>query len=93
MNEVKRPKKPLIYYYGIICLALILFNLLAMPILSERQIKEVDYGTFMSMTENGEIGRVEIQEQENRILFTDKEETTVYKTAMVDDPELTDRLH
>ena len=93
MNEVKRPKKPLIYYYGIICLALILFNLLALPTLSERQIKEVDYGTFMTMTENGEIGRAEIQEQENRILFTDKDETTIYKTAMVDDPELTDRLH
>ena len=93
MNEVKRPKKPLIYYYGIICLALILFNLLALPTLSERQIKEVDYGTFMTMTENREIGRAEIQEQENRILFTDKDETTIYKTAMVDDPELTDRLH
>ena len=93
MNEVKQPKKPLIYYYGIICLALILFNLLALPTLSERQIKEVDYGTFMTMTENGEIGRVEIQEQENRILFTDKDETTIYKTAMVNDPELTDRLH
>ncbi len=89
MNEVKRPKKPLIYYYGII----LLFNLLALPKITQLQMVEVDYGTFMSMTEDGEVGRAEIQEQENRILFTDKDETTVYKTAMVDDPDLTDRLH
>lgn len=93
MNEVKRPKKPLIYYYGVMLLIIILFNLLALPWISQRQVVEVDYGTFMSMTENGEVGRVEIQEQENRILFTDKEETTVYKTAMVNDPDLTLRLH
>ena len=93
MNEVKRPKKPLIYYYGIILLILFLFNLLALPKISQLQMVEVDYGTFMTMTENGEIGRVDIQEQENRILFTDKNETTVYKTAMVDDPDLTTRLH
>ena len=93
MNEVKRPKKPLIYYYGIILLLLMLFNLLALPQITQRQVVEVDYGTFMSMTEEGKIGRAEIQEQENRILFTDKNETTVYKTAMVDDPDLTDRLH
>lgn len=61
-------------------LVLLLFNLLAMPWLSQRQIKEVDYGTFLSMVENGEVGRAELQEQENRILFTDKEETVVYKT-------------
>ncbi len=93
MNEVKRPKKPLIYYYGLIMVILILFNLLAMPKIVERQLVDVDYGTFMTMTEEGKIGRVEIQEQENRILFTDSEETTVYKTAMVDDPSLTARLH
>ena len=57
MNEVKTPKKPLIYYYGIVLLVLLLFNLLAMPWLSQRQIKEVDYGTFLSMVENGEVGR------------------------------------
>lgn len=68
MKEVKSPKKPLIYYYGIVLLILMLFNLLALPTLTERQVKEVDYGTFMTMTENGEIGRAEIQEQENRIL-------------------------
>ena len=93
MNEVKRPKKPLIYYYGIILLILLLFNLLALPKITQFRMVEVDYGTFMSMTEDGEVGRAEIQEQENRILFTDKDETTVYKTAMVDDPDLTDRLH
>ena len=93
MNEVKRPKKPLIYYYGIILLILLLFNLLALPKITQLRMVEVDYGTFMSMTENGEVGRAEIQEQENRILFTDKDETTVYKTAMVEDPDLTDRLH
>ena len=93
MNEVKRPKKPLLYYYGIILLVLMLFNLLALPRFAEGQVVEVDYGTFMSMTENGQIGRVELQEQENRILFTNQEETTIYKTAMVDDPELTQRLH
>ena len=93
MNEVKRPKRPLIYYYGVIVLILLLFNLLALPKLSQWQVVEVDYGTFMSMTEDGQVGRVEIQEQENLILFTDQEETTVYKTAMVDDPDLTARLH
>ncbi len=93
MNEVKRPKKPLIYYYGIILLILFLFNLLALPRLSQLQMVDVDYGTFMTMTEQGQVGRVEIQEQENRILFTDQNETTIYKTAMVDDPDLTDRLH
>ena len=92
MNVVKTPKKPLIYYYGIVLLVLLLFNLLAMPWLSQRQIKEVDYGTFLSMVENGEVGRAELQEQENRILFTDKEETVVYKTAMVGDPNLTQSL-
>ena len=72
---------------------LLLFNLLASPRITQRQVVEVDYGTFMSMTESGEVGRAEIQEQENRILFTNKEETTVYKTAMVEDPDLTERLH
>ena len=73
MKEVKRPKKPLLYYYGIVMLVLILFNLIAMPWIAQRQIQEVDYGTFMTMTEEKNIGRVEIQS--NQILFTDKEET------------------
>ena len=79
MNEVKKPKKPLMFYYGIMLLILMLFNFLALPMLSQRQIIEVDYGTFISMTQEGELGRVEIQQQSNRILFTDKEETHVYK--------------
>ena len=70
-----------------------LFNFLAMPMLAQRQIQVVDYGTFISMTENGEIGEVDIQAQENQILFTDKEGTAVYKTGMVDDPDLTQRLY
>ena len=93
MKQVKTPKKPLIYYYTIVIIALLLFNLFAMPWISERQIKEVDYGTFISMTEEGKVGRVEIQQQENTILFTDKKETAVYKTAMVEDAELTERLY
>ena len=92
MNEVKQPKKPLIYYYAIVLLVLLLFNFLAMPWLMQRQVQEVDYGTFMSMTENREIGEVEIQSQENQIIFTDKDNTAVYKTGMVDDPDLTQRL-
>ncbi len=93
MNEVKKPKKPLIYYYAIVLLVLLLFNFLAMPWLMQRQIQQVDYGTFISMTENGEIGQVEIQAQENQIIFTDKDDTAVYKTGMVDDPDLTQRLY
>ena len=92
MNEVKTPKKPLLYYYIVALLVLLLFNLLAMPWLAEHQIKEVDYNTFVSMTEQGQLGRVEIQQQSNRILFTDKEETSVYKTAIVPDDGLVQRL-
>lgn len=73
MNEVKKPKKPLIYYYVIVLIALLLINFLAMPWLAGRQIQEVDYSTFIDMAENKEIGSVEIQQQENRILFTDKD--------------------
>lgn len=93
MNEVKTPKKPLIYYYCIVIVCLLLFNALAMPRIMEGQIKKVDYGTFISMTEKGKIGKVEIQEQDNTILFTDKDNTKIYKTAMVDDPQLTERLY
>ena len=92
MKEVKTPKKPLIFYYAVAMLAVFLFNFLAMPWLAQHQIREVDYNTFVTMTENGEIGRVEIQEADNRILFTDKAEKTVYKTAMVPDNELISRL-
>lgn len=90
MNEVKTPKKPLLYYYVIVMLVLMLFNFLAMPWLAQRQIRQVDYGTFMEMTENKEIGRVEIQS--NQILFTDKEDTKVFKTGLMNDPDLIYRL-
>lgn len=93
MNEVKKPKKPLISYYCIVLLILILFNSLAMPWLMEHQIRDVDYGTFIQMTEDGNVGRVNIKQQSNTIVFTDKEEKTIYQTAMVDDPDLTDRLY
>ena len=92
MNEVRSPKKPLLYYYMVALLLVMLFNFLAMPWLAEHQIRDVDYNTFVTMTENGEIGKVEIQEQENRILFTDTNNTVVYKTAMVPDDELIPRL-
>lgn len=85
MNEVKSPKKPLLYYYFVVMLLVMLFNFIAMPWISEHQIKDVDYNTFVTMTEQGEVGRVEIQEQSNRILFTSSHEKTVYKTAMVPD--------
>ncbi len=91
MQEVKKPKKPLIFYYGVVMLALVLFNLLFLPWLARRQIKEVDYGTFMTMTETGELGQVQIES--NQILFTDKDQTQVYKTGPIQDLGLVDRLH
>ena len=92
MNEVKSPKKPLLYYYFVAMLLVMLFNFIAMPWIAEHQIKEVDYNTFVTMTEQGEVGKVEIQEQSNRILFTSSDEKTVYKTAMVPDDGLVQRL-
>ena len=92
MNEVKSPKKPLIYYYCIVLIVLMLFNLLAMPWLSQRRIVEVDYGSFVSMVEDGEVKQAEIQEQENRVLFTKEGDNRIYKTAMVGDDRLPDRL-
>ena len=91
MNEVKKPKKPIIFYYCIALAVLLLFNLIAMPRISEHQIKEVDYGTFMTMTEENNIGKVDVQS--NRIVFTDKEEKQIYKTGLMDDPGLIERLH
>ena len=93
MNEVKRPKKPLIYYYTIVLICLVLFNALAMPWFLERQIQSVDYNTFLLMTEERNIGRVQISNQENTITFTDKDGRNIYKTAMVEDPDLTKRLY
>ena len=93
MNEVHSPKKPLIFYYMMAMLLVMLFNFIAMPWLSQYQIQEVDYNTFVSMTERGEIGRAEIQEADNRILFTSKDEKTIYKTAMIStDSQLVQRL-
>ena len=92
MNEVKKPKRPLIYYYVIVLLVLLVFNFLCMPLMAERRIQEVDYNTFVSMANAGEIGQVELQQSENRILFTNSDGTAIYKTGMVDDPELTQRL-
>lgn len=91
MKEVKSPKKPLIFYYVIALVALFLLNSLLVPYLASRQIKEVDYGTFMQMTEDGEIGEVEISD--NEILFTNKDGDTVYKTGVMADEGLVERLY
>ena len=91
MNEVKQPKKPLAYYYFIVLLVIMLFNFLLMPKLIEQQILEVDYGTFMAMTEEKNIGQVDIQD--NQIVFTDKEGTKIYKTGLMEDPGRTERLY
>jgi cell division protease FtsH len=90
MNEVKNPKKPVYYFYAIVMLLIILFNFAVMPWLVQRQIKEIDYGTFISMAENQEIGSVQIQS--NQIIFTDKDGRQVYKTGVMDDPDLVSRL-
>ena len=91
MNEVKKPRKPLIFYYVLVLLAMLLINMLLVPYMAERQVKEVDYGTFMDMTENKEIGEVEISDDE--IIFTDKDGTNYYKTGVMNDDGLVDRLH
>ena len=90
MNEVTPPKKPLLYYYSLALLGLMLFNFLAMPYLAQRRVQEVDYGTFMEMTEKQEIGQVEVQE--NQILFTSQDGAQIYKTGLMNDPELIYRL-
>ena len=91
MKEVKTPRKPLAIYYAIVLLMLLLLNLVLLPWMEERQIKEVDYGTFMTMTEEKNIGRVDIES--NQIIFTDKDETQVYKTGLMNDTGLTERLY
>ena len=93
MQEVKKPRKPLIYYYVIVLAILLLFNFIFMPWAAERQVKEVGYDTFMDMTEDQNIGRVQIDQQENEIIFTNKDEDKVYKTGMVEDPGMTERLY
>ena len=91
MKEIKSPKKPLIFYYGIVLLLIVLFNLIISPILMERQVMQVDYGTFMKMIEEKNIGEVEVGNSE--IVFTDKDNTAIYKTGAMDDPDLTERLY
>ena len=91
MKEVKPPKKPLIFYYGVALIVLLAFNLFLMPLIAQSNVNDVDYGTFMAMTENGEIGRVEVES--NQIIFTDKDEKTIYRTGLMDDPGLTERLY
>ena len=91
MKEVKTPRKPLAIYYAIVLLTLLLLNLVLLPWMGERQIKEVDYGTFMTMTEEKNIGRVDIES--NQIIFTDKDETQVYRTGLMNDTGLTERLY
>lgn len=91
MKEVKPSKKPLAIYYAIVLLVLLVINLVVMPWLAERQVQEVDYGTFMSMTEQENIGKVDIQS--NQIIFTDKDNKQIYKTGLMNDPSLTERLY
>ena len=91
MNEVKNPKKPLVYYSVIALLALLVFNIFATPAIFATQVKEVDYGTFMKMTDEGNIGLVEIDS--NEIVFTDKDQQEYFKTGVMNDPGLTERLY
>ena len=91
MNEVKNPKKPLLYYYGIVLLMIFLFNALMVPSILNRQVREVDYGTFITMTEAREVGKVEVQEKQ--IIFTNSDDSKIYKTGTMYDPELVERLH
>ena len=93
MQEVKKPKKPLIYYYVIVLVVLMIFNFLLMPWAAERRITEVGYDRFIEMTEEKDIGQVEINQEDNEIVFTDKEGSAIYKTGMVEDPDLTQRLY
>lgn len=92
MKEVKSPKKPYLYYYGIVLLIIIVFNVLVTPMLTKTMVKEVDYGTFMSKIEDKKIDDVQIED--NQILFTDKDDkNTIYKTGVMEDPTLTERLY
>ena len=91
MKEVKPPKKPLIYYYGVALVVLLLINFLLVPLVARHAVQEVDYGTFMTMTENKEIGKVEVED--NQIIFTNKDGSKIYKTGPMNDPDLTQRLY
>ncbi len=91
MKEVKNPKRPMAYYYAIVLLVLLGINFIVLPYMAERQVKEVDYGTFITMTEESKIGKVEVES--NQIIFTNKDESKIYKTGLMDDPDLTMRLY
>ena len=91
MKEVKSPKKPLLYYYGVTLLVILLFNLIVTPLMVRNQVTEVDYGTFMRMIENGEIDKVQVDS--SQIVFTGETGDTVYTTGTMDDPTLTQRLY
>ena len=93
MQEVKKPRKPLIYYYAIVLAVLLLFNFLLMPWAAERQVQEVGYDTFIEMTEKEEIGQVQINQEDNEVIFTNKDGDKIYKTGMVEDPGMTERLY
>jgi len=93
MNEVNKPKRMLRNFYLVALAVLLVLNMVIMPMIMNAQVKETDYGTFMTMTNEGNIGLVQIVETENYIMFTDKEEKQVYKTGIVNDPGLTERLH
>ena len=93
MKEVKQPKKPLIFYYLIVLIIIMVLNFIFVPWFAERSIEEVDYGTFISMTDDKKIDEVDIETQSNVIYFTGKDDKKVYKTAMVSDENLTERLY
>ncbi len=93
MQEVKKPRKPLIYYYIIVLAVLLIFNFLLMPWAAERRVTEVGYDRFIEMTEEEDVGQVEINQEDNEIVFTDKDGSAIYKTGMVEDPDLTRRLY
>ena len=93
MQEVKKPRKPLIYYYIIVLVVLLIFNFLLMPWAAERRVTEVGYDRFIEMTEEKDVGQVEINQEDNEIVFTDKDGSAIYKTGMVEDPDLTRRLY
>lgn len=93
MQEVKKPRKPLIYYYIIVLVVLLIFNFLLMPWAAERRVTEVGYDRFIEMTEEEDVGQVEINQEDNEIVFTDKDGSAIYKTGMVEDPDLTRRLY
>ena len=93
MNEVKRPKKSMIFYYAIALIILLVLNLFTVPWLAQRQVQVVDYATFIQMAEDQDLGLVEVQETENQIGCTDKDQTAIYKTGMLPDPDLTQRLN